>query len=37
MTKEGMETTEEVDGLDKSSPYVYIDRRACPTVFYVDY
>jgi len=25
--------TEETDGLDKSSPYIYIDRRdACPTV-----
>ena len=27
--------TEETDGLDKSSPYIYIDRRdACPTVLY---
>jgi hypothetical protein len=26
--------TKETDGLDKSSPYIYIDRRdACPTVF----
>jgi hypothetical protein len=26
--------TKEIDGLDKSSPYIYIDRRdACPTVF----
>jgi len=22
--------TKETDGLDKSSPYIYIDRRACP-------
>jgi len=22
--------TEETDGLDESSPYIYIDRRACP-------
>jgi hypothetical protein len=22
--------TEETDGLDKSSPYIYIDQRACP-------
>jgi len=27
--------TEETDGLDKSSPHIYIDRRdACPTVLY---
>jgi len=27
--------TEETNGLDKSSPYIYIDRRdACPTVLY---
>jgi len=29
----GAGITEETDGLDKSSPYIYIDRRdACPTV-----
>jgi len=27
--------TKEIDGFDKSNPYIYIDRRdACPTVLF---
>jgi len=33
MTERETEMTKETDGLDKSSPYIYIDRReACLTV-----
>jgi hypothetical protein len=38
MTERETGMTEETDGLDKSSPYIYIDRLdACPTHFYLDY